>query len=90
MNAGRIPDRVIPDPSAAALRRLIDRFDPAVFDVGRPRVRIRVEHGERHDVVIEDGAARLEPPRGSADAVLSADEQTWSEIAEDVRGTCAR
>jgi hypothetical protein len=46
MNAGRIPDRVIPDPSAAALRRLIDRFDPAVFDVGRPRVRIRVEHGD--------------------------------------------
>lgn len=87
MNAVPTADRTIRDPAAAALRRLVSRFDPSVFDVGRPRVRIRVEDGgEPHDVVIEEGAARLEPPRGSADAVLSADAQTWSEIAEDVRG----
>jgi pimeloyl-ACP methyl ester carboxylesterase len=74
------------DPAGTALERLIDRFDPSVFDIGRPLVRIRVEDGEAHDVVLKDGAARLEPPRGTPDAVLSADAKTWSEIAEDLRG----
>jgi len=73
-------------PTASALARLVERFDPSVFDVGRPRARIRVEDGEAHDVVIEDGAARLEIPRGNPDAVLSADATTWSEVADDVRG----
>ena len=81
-----IADRHIQDPSGTALSRLITRFDPSVFDVGRPLVRIRVEDGERHDVVIEDGEPRLEGPQGSPDAVLSADPKTWDEIAEDVRG----
>ncbi|MBV9684928.1 MAG: alpha/beta fold hydrolase [Solirubrobacterales bacterium] len=76
-------------PAASALARLVERFDPSVFDVGRPRARIRVEDGEAHDVVIEDGAARLEIPRGNPDAVLSADATTWSEIADDVRGGMA-
>jgi pimeloyl-ACP methyl ester carboxylesterase len=74
------------DPAGTALKRLIDRFDPSVFDVGRPLVRIRVEDGEAHDVVLADGTARLEPTRGSPDAVLSADADTWAEIAEDLRG----
>ncbi|HJS95293.1 MAG TPA: alpha/beta fold hydrolase, partial [Solirubrobacteraceae bacterium] len=74
------------DPAGTALKRLIDRFDPSVFDVGRPLVRIRVEDGEAHDVVLEDGKAKLEPPRGTPDAVLSADADTWEEIAEDLRG----
>jgi pimeloyl-ACP methyl ester carboxylesterase len=74
------------DPARTALERLVGRFDPSVFDVGRPLVRIRVEDGESHDVVLEDGAARLEPTRGSPDAVLSADSDTWDEIAEDLRG----
>jgi pimeloyl-ACP methyl ester carboxylesterase len=37
-------------------------------------------------VVIEDGTARMEATRGSPDAVLSADAQTWSEITENIRG----
>jgi pimeloyl-ACP methyl ester carboxylesterase len=37
-------------------------------------------------VVIEAGTARLEPSRLRPDATLSADAETWSEIAEDVRG----
>jgi pimeloyl-ACP methyl ester carboxylesterase len=74
------------DASETALRRLVDRFDASVFDVGRPLVRIRVEDGEQHDVVIEDRAARMERARGNPDAVLTADARTWSEIAEDVRG----
>ncbi|MBV8999217.1 MAG: SCP2 sterol-binding domain-containing protein, partial [Solirubrobacterales bacterium] len=82
-------DRHSQDASGTALSRLIARFDPSVFEVGRPLVRIRVEDGERHDVVIEHGEPRLEPPRGDPDAILSADPNTWSEIAQDVRGGMA-
>ena len=73
------------DAAASALARLVERFDPSVFDVGRPLVRIRVEDGEAHDVVISDGAARLDAARGDPDAILSADARTWAEIADDVR-----
>jgi pimeloyl-ACP methyl ester carboxylesterase len=74
------------DPARTALERLVERFDASVFDVGRPCVRIRVEDGTAHDVVLADGEARMEPPRGTPDAVLSADAKTWNEIAEDLRG----
>jgi pimeloyl-ACP methyl ester carboxylesterase len=74
------------DPARTALERLVVRFDPSVFDVGRPLVRIRVEDGDEHDVVIEDGTACVESPRGTPDAVLSADTETWDEIAQNVRG----
>jgi pimeloyl-ACP methyl ester carboxylesterase len=89
MKAVRTAERSKDDPSATALHGLVERFDPSVFDVGRPLVRIRVEDGERHDVVIEDGAARVERARGNADAVLSANAKTWREIAEDVRSGMA-
>jgi hypothetical protein len=71
-----------------ALDQLVARFDPAVFDVGRSAVRVRIEDGgpEPRDVVIEDGTARLERARHSADATLAADAETWDQIAEDVRG----
>ena len=65
------------------------RFDPTVFDVGRRRVRIRIEAGATRDVVIENGTARLTSSRDSADAVLTADAATWGEIADDVRGGMA-
>ena len=75
------------DPAGTAVERLIDRFDRSVFDVGRPRVRIRVEDGIAHDVVLEDDQPpRIESPRSNPDAILSADATTWQEIAEDVRG----
>ena len=89
MKAVRTAERSNDDPSGTALHGLVERFDPSVFDVGRPLVRIRVEDGGRHDVVIEDGAARVERARGNADAVLSADAETWREIAEDVRSGMA-
>jgi pimeloyl-ACP methyl ester carboxylesterase len=75
-----------------ALERLVERYDPAVFDVGRPLVRLRVDAGpdDRRDVVIENGCARIEPAgRGRADATLTADRATWNEIAEDLRGGMA-
>jgi pimeloyl-ACP methyl ester carboxylesterase len=82
------------DPAAdapdTALERLVARFDPSVFDVGRRDVRIRIQTGREpqgaRDVVIEDGTARVAPPVGGADAILTANEATWEEIARDVRG----
>ena len=71
-----------------ALEQLVDRYDPELFDVGRARARLRIEGfgPESFDVVIEDGAARVEAPRGQADAELVADEQTWRTLVEDLRG----
>jgi pimeloyl-ACP methyl ester carboxylesterase len=76
------------DPAETALEKLVARFDPSVFDVGRPQARLRFEDGGgvARDVLIEGGAARLVPSRGSADAVLTADAETWDEIEADVRG----
>ena len=77
-----------PPASDTALERLVERFDPEVFDTGRPLVRLRVEDGgpAPRDVVIEDGTARLAARTGTPDAVLSADSETWEQIAEDLRG----
>jgi pimeloyl-ACP methyl ester carboxylesterase len=70
-----------------ALERLVARYDATVFDVGRRRVRLRIHIGDSvtHDVVIEDGGARLESPRNGPDATLSADAETWDQIVDDVR-----
>jgi pimeloyl-ACP methyl ester carboxylesterase len=71
------------------LDRLVGRYDASVFDVGRPRARIRIEGatGEPRDVLIEDGRATIEPGGGGRpDAALSADAETWREIADDLRG----
>ena len=60
-----------------ALRELIDRYDPEVFEVGRPRARIRlVATGSvSRDVLLGDGDLRLVPAdeHQRAYAVLSAD-----------------
>jgi pimeloyl-ACP methyl ester carboxylesterase len=71
--------------------RLVDRFDPSVFDVGRRRARLRIEGSgpEARDVVIEDGRARLVAPDGRADAELRADAETWEDIVDDLRGGMA-
>ncbi len=71
----------------SAVETLVERFDPDVFDVGRPQARIRIRGaGARdHDVVIEDGQARLEAASGEPDAELVADEPTWESVATDLR-----
>ncbi|MGO9891228.1 MAG: hypothetical protein ACLP0L_25460 [Solirubrobacteraceae bacterium] len=84
MNATNAPQQTIDDPDVDAVERLVARFDPTVFDVGRRHVRIRVEAAATRDVVIENSTARLTSSRGSADAVLTADAATWGEIADDV------
>jgi pimeloyl-ACP methyl ester carboxylesterase len=75
----------------SALETLVERFDPGVFDVGRPQARIRVRGSgpEDQDVVVEDGQARLEAASGEPDAELIADEPTWDSVATDLRGGMA-
>ncbi|HEY2602237.1 MAG TPA: alpha/beta fold hydrolase [Thermoleophilaceae bacterium] len=72
------------------LQQLIDRFDPEPFDSpsGDARVRLRVRNKAEYDVVIRANSARLEPadPDKKPDAILTADQATWKQIGEDVRG----
>jgi hypothetical protein len=72
-----------------ALRKLVGRYDPAVFDEGGARFRIRLAVADEGawDAVIEDGAARLEDAAEERpDALLTADAPTWRRIATDLRG----
>jgi pimeloyl-ACP methyl ester carboxylesterase len=80
-------------PSASAppaLRELVGRYNPEVFELGRPRARIRLDTKDAHpfDVLLDGRTAKLAPAdRGQrADASLSADTDTWQTIAQDVRG----
>jgi pimeloyl-ACP methyl ester carboxylesterase len=77
--------------SSPAIEQLVDRYDAALFDLGRPQARLRVEGfgAEPRDVVLEDGRARLEAAHGEPDAELIADQQTWNAIVEDLRGGMA-
>ncbi len=94
MNASKTEKPPIDDPLGSALERLVARFDPSVFDVGRPVARLRIQStatredraGNTYGVVIEDETVRLTTARGAADAILTADASTWNEIADDVRG----
>jgi pimeloyl-ACP methyl ester carboxylesterase len=67
---------------------LVGRYDPAVFDVRRRQARLRLVVGDESswDVVLANGAATIAPPDASADAVLTADPDTWRQIAADLRG----
>jgi pimeloyl-ACP methyl ester carboxylesterase len=77
----------MPRQPRSPLEQLVERFDPSLFDVGRPAARIRVEGATQvpRDVVIEDGRARIEPTDGRIDAELIADPETWETIATDLR-----
>ncbi|HLY49243.1 MAG TPA: alpha/beta fold hydrolase [Solirubrobacteraceae bacterium] len=73
--------------SVSPLDRLVDRFDPEVFDVGRKQARIRLEGAtpDPQDVLIEHGRARLEAASGEPDAELIADARSWEALANDLR-----
>jgi pimeloyl-ACP methyl ester carboxylesterase len=78
-----------PRTTQAALKKLVDRFDAEAFDLpGKTaRVRLSVPAAGDWDVVIADGAARLEQAgSGRPDALLAADIGTWRAIARDVAG----
>ncbi len=76
----------------APLKELTDRYDPSAFELARSSARIRLAGaGSRPvDAVIHGEGATLQPASGGRpDALLSADERTWAEIARDVRGGMA-
>lgn len=71
------------------IERLLERYDPQVFELGRDQARLRLEGlgAEPVDVVLTDeGAARLVEPEGRADAVLRADAATWRRLIDEPRG----
>lgn len=72
------------------LQQLTDRYDPQVFELGRPSARLRCSGAgsEDADVVLDGHTATLVPADLSrrADALLSADARTWKAIVEDLRG----
>ncbi|HTY97330.1 MAG TPA: alpha/beta fold hydrolase, partial [Solirubrobacteraceae bacterium] len=67
------------------LDELAGRYDAATFEPEgrRARVRLGVERVGEWDVVLEDGRARISPPRGAADALIHAGPATWELIASD-------
>ena len=69
-----------------ALRALVDRFDPEVFDApdGDARLRLNVTDGSPWDAVFSAGALRLEPASGQPDAELRAGAATWSALERNV------
>lgn len=73
----------IPD----SLRTLVARYDADSFDARTRRVRVRlaITDGAAWDVLIENRAASFASPNGTADAVLTADSETWARIATDLR-----
>jgi pimeloyl-ACP methyl ester carboxylesterase len=72
------------------LSTLVDRFEEDVFDPQqRTRVRLAVGDTEAWDVLLADGAAAIAPAGTRPDAVLTAEAQTWQEIAADVRAGMA-
>jgi pimeloyl-ACP methyl ester carboxylesterase len=69
------------------IEALAGRFDPSVFDERQRRTRIRlaVGHESVWDVLVADGAATNVAAQGRPDAVLSADADTWRQLAADPR-----
>src|SRR5438046_4194163 len=77
-------------PSPEHAQQLVDRFDlePFAEPKDRARIRLRVKNKGEYDVTIRGPEARLKPANQDAhpDATLTADQQTWKEIGEDIRG----
>ncbi|MGB9184891.1 MAG: alpha/beta fold hydrolase [Solirubrobacteraceae bacterium] len=79
----------MPRHAPPVVQDLLRRYDPAVFELGRPSARLRLVGAgpEAVDVELGAGAPRVTAAgRGRPDALLRADQQTWREIAEDLRG----
>jgi pimeloyl-ACP methyl ester carboxylesterase len=77
------------DVPPVALGSLVERFDPAVFDIpgGSASIRLAVRGGREWDAVISTEGIDLHPAEGSEyDARLSADSATWQQIADDLAG----
>jgi pimeloyl-ACP methyl ester carboxylesterase len=77
------------DPPESLLA-LTDRFDAEAFELGRRRARIRLAGASptAFDVLLDGRQATLVSAdrRSRPDALLQADAETWTSIADDVRG----
>ena len=65
------------------LRTLVDRYDPLVFPESRRGARVGLiapDHGA-WQVLLDGEQAMLQPPDGRADAVITAGEGTWKQLA---------
>jgi pimeloyl-ACP methyl ester carboxylesterase len=85
--AGTMPGKI-----PTTLEHLAERYDPSVFELARPSARVRLAGAgpEPVDAVLDGNGATLKAASGARpDAVLSADEQTWAEVARDVRAGMA-
>ena len=73
-----------------ALRQLVDRYNPEVFELGRPHARIRLDGAASRpfDVLLDGKTAKLVAADRDQrpDAILRADPDTWRSIAQDLRG----
>jgi pimeloyl-ACP methyl ester carboxylesterase len=67
---------------------LVGRYDRRAFEPhgGRAHVRLSITGGSSFDALLERGSARLVAAEGGAEASLTADPETWAEIADDPRG----
>ena len=81
------------EAAPAALRTLVDRFDPDAVELPARLARVRLElAGEGSwDLVLGPGGVEgLEEAQGGRpDALVRADAQTWRRVAADVRGGMA-
>jgi pimeloyl-ACP methyl ester carboxylesterase len=70
----------------SSIQTLVGRFDASVFDARKTRTRIRLGVGEENawDAIVTDGAATVAAADGRPDAVLTADAETWRQIALDL------
>jgi pimeloyl-ACP methyl ester carboxylesterase len=73
------------------IRTLVSRYDPAVFETRRRQLRVRlaVSDDNAWDAVVADGAATIAPAAERPDALLTAETETWRQIADDLRGGMA-
>ncbi len=80
-------------PPPAALEALVQRYDSTVFEPARARACVRLQGcgPQSWDVAFDGDGARLEPSDSDrrADAVLTADDETWRALADDLTGGLA-
>jgi pimeloyl-ACP methyl ester carboxylesterase len=84
--AATAPTRAHPTPPSS-IQALVDRFDLTAFDLPGSEAVIRLSDpdGESWDVMIDRTGGRLVgQAKGQADAVLTADEETWERLGRDV------
>lgn len=77
-------------PLPTSLQTLVARFDANAFDAvrGRARIRLSITGDGQWDVLISEDCARVTAAemRAPADATLTADQDAWDCMAEDLRG----